>query len=102
MWRGTEEHAMKSNVKVLGVVLSIVMASGSIMGCERSGPSTIYDPQLDGVLPSDKAAPDLSILDNQKAAYEKYQASAAAAAPKPAATTPASAPAAATPATPPT
>ncbi len=95
------EYAMKSNRKILGVALSLVIASGCMMGCERSGPSTAYDPQLDGVLPADKASPDLSILDNQKTAYDKLHEVSAAAAPKPAASVPATAPAATAPATPP-
>ena len=79
---------MKSRGMFFGVALSLVIAGACMTGCDRRMESAHYDPQLDGVLPSDKAPPDLTILENQKTAYEKMREANAGAA-RPAASEPA-------------
>ena len=75
------------------VVATLLISAAALAGCENSS-STAYDPQYDGVTPLARPHPDMTILENQKALYEKLASAS------PAAARPASAPANAAPAAP--
>lgn len=61
------------------VVATILVSAAALAGCENST-STAYDPQYDGVTPLEHPHPDLTILENQKALYDKLAAASPAAA----------------------
>ena len=82
---------MKLSGSFVAMAMGAVLAAGVLSGCDKKEAVVRYDPQIDGFMPHPLSGADASILENQKALYDKMVA-AGGGAPKPAAT-PAPAPA---------
>jgi len=79
-------------MKRVWLAMAIGVAAAGLCACDRDV-STVYDPQVDGVLPHPNKAPDTSILDNQKKDYDNVMALAGVGKTVTSAPAPASAPA---------